>query len=230
MKKDGLLVINPRDNVGVTLTARGEIPAGHKIALCDIGKGEAVIKYGAVIGRATAPIRAGEWVHTHNLRTHLDEAQTYTYEPKPTEQAPAQHGTFQGFRRSDGRVGIRNEIYIIPTVGCVNGICQRLERVSQKLIRKSLDGIYALTHPWGCSQLGQDAANLRELLSSIARNPNAAFVLFVGLGCENNRLCDLREALSDRDNVAYLTCQEVEDELTEGYRTLCDFADRAAEM
>ena len=179
MKKDGLLVINPRDNVGVTLTARGEIPAGHKIALRDIGKGEAVIKYGAVIGRATAPIRAGEWVHTHNLRTHLDEAQTYTYEPKPTEQAPAQHGTFQGFRRSDGRVGIRNEIYIIPTVGCVNGICQRLERVSQKLIRKSLDGIYALTHPWGCSQLGQDAANLRELLSSIARNPNAAFVLVV---------------------------------------------------
>ena len=105
-----------------------------------------------------------------------------------------------------------------------------MERVSQKLIRGSLDGIYALTHPWGCSQLGQDAANLRELLCSIARNPNAAFVLFVGLGCENNRLCDIREELSDRDNVAYLTCQEVEDELTEGYRTLCDFADRAAEL
>ena len=169
-------------------------------------------------------------MHTHNLRTHLDEAQTYTYEPKPMEQAPAQHGTFQGFLRPDGRVGIRNEIYIIPTVGCVNGICKRLERVSQKLIRRSLDGIYALTHPWGCSQLGQDAANLRELLCSIARNPNAAFVLFVGLGCENNLLCDIREELSDRDNVAYLTCQEVEDELTEGYRTLCDFADRAAEM
>ena len=160
----------------------------------------------------------------------MDEAQTYVYEPKPTEKIPTQHGTFQGFLRSDGRVGIRNEIYIIPTVGCVNGICKRLERVSQKLIRRSLDGIYALTHPWGCSQLGQDAANLRELLCSIARNPNAAFVLFVGLGCENNRLCDIREELSDRDNVAYLTCQEVEDELTEGYRTLCDFADRAAEM
>lgn len=230
MTKDGLLVINPRDNVGVTLTARGEIPAGHKIALRDIDEGEAVIKYGAVIGRATKPIHAGEWVHTHNLRTHLDEAQTYPYEPKPMEQAPAQHGTFQGFLRPDGRVGIRNEIYIIPTVGCVNGICKRLERVSQKLIRGSLDGIYALTHPWGCSQLGQDAANLRELLCSIARNPNAAFVLFVGLGCENNRLCDIREELFDRDNVACLTCQEVEDELTEGYRTLCDFADRAAEM
>ncbi len=218
-----LFVINEKDNVAV------DLESGHKRARCDIAQGELVIKYGYPIGRATQDIRAGEHVHSHNLRSHLDEDAEYTYD-FAASVPPAEHHTFMGYRRKKGRAGVRNEIYIIPTVGCVNQVCIKLERMAQKLISGSIDGIFALTHQFGCSQLGDDGENIRRLLCAIAKNPNASFVLFVGLGCENNRLSAVKDALADRDNVAFFNCQDVEDELEYGYEILKGFARKASSL
>ncbi len=226
--------IHPRDNVAVCLDGSDSIPAGHKFALVPIAKGEFVLKYGEIIGRATQAIQPGDWVHTHNLRSHLDEDADYHYHYHYEDCAlpPAEDGCFLGYPRSWGRAGIRNEIYILPTVGCVNPICLELERQSQALVGQGLDGIFALTHQFGCSQLGQDGENIRDLLCSIARNPNASFVLIVGLGCENNSLQGIRDALSPlrQEGVAYLNCQEAEDEVAAGMEYLREFASRAKEL
>lgn len=224
------VIISERDNVGVRLTASETIPAGHKFALRDIKKDEFVIKYGSVIGRAKCDIKKGEWVHTHNLRSHLDESVSYTYEYSADTPTP-EKATFRGFRREGRRAGIRNEIYIIPTVGCVNNVCTRLEREAQKFIHGSIDGIFALTHQFGCSQLGEDHENIRNLLCSVARNPNASFVLFVGLGCENNGLEAIKKELC-ADNadghIAFFNSQDVEDEVGYGLEILRGFAGKAA--
>ena len=198
------IIINEKDNVGVFLTETGDIPAGHKFALCDIKKGDFVIKYGQVIGRATENIKKGEWVHSHNLKSHLDEKMEYSYNFKAFKPE-IKEGSFMGYKRAKGRAGIRNEIYIIPTVGCVNNVCMRVEKLCQQFVSGSIDGIIALTHQFGCSQLGEDNENIKKLLCSIALNPNASFVLFVGLGCENNGLDGIKEYLKpfDRDNIAY---------------------------
>ncbi len=226
-----MLKIHDADNVAVATTDGEAVARGHKLAICDIAEGELVIKYGAPIGRATRDIRRGEWVHTHNLHSHLDEAQAYTYDPHPTH-VEASVGTFRGFRRAWGRGGIRNEIYIIPTVGCVNSVCRTLEQKAQAFVRGSLDGVYALTHPFGCSQLGADHENLRRLLASIALNPNATYVLFVGLGCENNRLSDMRAELApyQRDNIFFFNCQDVEDEIAHGLSILAPLCEKAASL
>ncbi len=223
------VLIGENDNVFVTLSGEGDIPAGHKIARYDIKAGETVIKYGAVIGRAVCNIKEGEWVHSHNVRSHLDEAVSYTYTPHLVNP-PRGQGSFMGYARKGARAGIRNEIYIIPTVGCVNDICRRLEKAAQCLISGSLDGIFALTHQFGCSQLGEDNENIKKLLCAIARNPNATYVLFVGLGCENNRLASIKEALSDCDNMAFFDCRSVKDEFTYGMKILSDFAAKAAPL
>ena len=224
--------IHPKDNVAVCLDGSDTIPAGHKFALVPIAKGEFVIKYGEIIGRATQDIQPGDWVHTHNLRSHLDEGASYHYHYENCMLPPVEGGYFLGYPRSWGRAGIRNEIYILPTVGCVNPICQELERQAQSLAGQGIDGIFALTHQFGCSQLGQDSENIRDLLCSIALNPNASFVLIVGLGCENNSLQGIRDILSPlrQEGVAYLNCQEVEDELAAGMEHLREFAGRAKEL
>jgi altronate hydrolase len=134
-----------------------------------------------------------------------------------------------GYKRDYGRAGIRNEIYIIPTVGCVNNVCIRLQREAQKLVQGSIDGIFALTHQFGCSQLGEDNENIKKLLCSIALNPNASFVLFVGLGCENNGMEGIKEYLAPykRNNIEYFNCQDVEDEHAYGMAILEKFASQA---
>lgn len=223
--------IHEKDNVAVTLTGTEEIPAGHKFALRPIRKGEFVIKYGQVIGRATEDIPAGAWVHTHNMRSHLDESVSYSYQYAAEEFSP-EVGTFRGYLREDGSVGIRNEIFILPTVGCVSGVARRLANAMQGEIGEGLDGVYALTHQFGCSQLGEDAENIRKLIVSIACHPNAAFVLLVGLGCENNALAPILDELSalGRGNVVGFNCQDVEDEQAHGLSILRDFAARARAM
>ena len=222
------VIINEKDNVGVSLEGMDGIPAGHKFALTDIPEGEYVIKYGEIIGRATQKINKGEWVHTHNVKSHLDENVAYRYEfnaaiPNKTTQ------TFQGFKREKGRAGIRNEIYIIPTVGCVNNVCMRLAKEAQSLVSGTIDGIFALTHQFGCSQLGADNENIKKLLCAIALNPNASFVLFVGLGCENNGMDGIKEYLApyERENIAYFNTQDVEDEHAYGMEILKGFAEKA---
>ena len=225
------VIINKADNVGVCLEECGQIPAGHKYALRDIKKGETVIKYGQIIGRATADIKSGDWVHTHNVKSHLDETPVYSYDFH-AEEYTQKKATFKGFKRPKGRAGIRNEIYIIPTVGCVNNVCMRLEKEANKLKRGSIDGIYALTHQFGCSQLGQDNENIKKLLCAIALNPNASAVLIVGLGCENNGLDGVKQELEkyDRDNIAFYNCQDVEDDVAFGLEILKGFIDKYCDL
>ncbi len=224
-------IIDERDDVGVCLTKTDAVPKGHKFALHDIKKGEKVKKYGYPIGRATKDIKAGEWVHSHNLKSALDEEATYFYDFNAIS-VPRQKATFLGYKRKNGRAGIRNEIYIIPTVGCVNDVCIRLEKAVAPLITGSIDGIYALTHQFGCSQLGEDNQNVKKLLCSIALNPNATFVLFVGLGCENNQLQAIKDYLKPfgKDNIVYFNCQDVEDEHEYGLSILKDFIQKAKDL
>ncbi len=222
------VIINKKDNVGVCLTAYKDIPAGHKYALKNINKGEFIIKYGEIIGRASQDIKEGEWVHTHNVKSHLDEKTSYSYN-FGANKVEKNSFTFKGYKRELGRAGIRNEIYIIPTVGCVNNVCMRMEKLAQKYVTGSIDGIFALTHQFGCSQLGQDNVNIKKLLCSVALNPNASFVLFVGLGCENNGMDGIKEYLKPygRTNIEYFNCQDVEDEIAYGLNIIEKFANIA---
>lgn len=225
------IIINGKDNVGVELKGNDQIPAGHKYALTDVKKGEPIIKYGEIIGRATKDIKKGEWVHTHNVKSHLDESFSYEYNPELNEKK-IEPATFQGYKRKDGRAGIRNEIYIIPTVGCVNGVCLRMEKLAQKYVCGSIDGIFALTHQFGCSQLGFDNENIKKLLCGVALNPNASKVLFVGLGCENNGLDGIKEYLKPfgRDNIEFFNCQEVKDEVEYGLDIIKKFVDEIKDL
>ncbi len=225
------IIINEKDNVGVMLEGNESIPSGHKYALKEIKENEYVIKYGQIIGRAKRDIAEGEWVHSHNLKTHLDENAEYSYSFAASE-SKEKEGYFKGFKREQGRAGIRNEIYIIPTVGCVNDVCRRLEKKAQALVKGSIDGIFALTHQFGCSQLGEDNENIKKLLCAVALNPNASFVLFVGLGCENNGMDGIKEYLAPygRKNIEYFNCQEVEDEIAYGLEILEKFAAQAKRL
>lgn len=220
--------IHPQDNVAVALrpipagtvfagvTANCDIPQGHKMALMPIAENDQVVKYGFSIGHATAPIEKGDWVHTHNMKTNLSGEIEYTYNPNITPPAPQRPGTFLGYRRKDGRAAIRNEIWIIPTVGCVNDIAKALVKENQDLVSGSVEGLYTFTHPFGCSQTGEDHAQTRKLLAALARHPNAGAVLVLQLGCENltheQFVAELGEF--DPDRVKFLTCQAVEDEMT----------------
>ena len=222
--------IHPLDNVEVLLRARGDVPAGHKIALRAIAKGEKVVKYGFPIGEATVDIAAGEWVHVHNVRTLLDENADYRYRPvacPKVDVSDCSGLTFNGYPRAGGGVGIRNEIWIVPTVGCVNSVAMRLASENQSLATGSVDGLYAFTHPYGCSQTGEDHARTRKLLAAICRHPNAGGVLVLGLGCENLTAEQFRDELGEVDGsrVRFLVCQEVDDELAEGSALLREIAD-----
>ena len=241
-----LLKINPSDNVAVALCALaageiasvdgGDIPireavaAGHKVALSPICAGQTVIKYGNPIGQATREIALGETVHTHNLKTGLEKLLDYTYTPQRRAVAPRAPGVFQGYRRPDGRVGVRNEVWILPTVGCVNSTIAALEKEAQALCADRIDGIYAFPHPYGCSQLGEDHENTRRALAGLAGHPNAGGVLVVGLGCENNTVAGMRELLGDcdKERVRFLVTQDCGDEFAEGLALLRELADYAA--
>ncbi len=199
-----------------------DVPKGHKIALTDIKPGDEVIKLGFSIGRASQDIAAGEHVHVHNLVTGLSGLEDYSYQPAPVAQAPVlTEATFEGYRRSDGQVGIRNEIWILCTVGCVAKTSERLARIASERFAGRVDGIYALTHPLGCSQLGDDLDHTRKLLASLAMHPNAGGVLIVGLGCENNQLSALiKEIERPADRLKYFAAQMVEDEHEAGLEAL----------
>ncbi|MGI5894240.1 MAG: UxaA family hydrolase [Candidatus Merdivicinus sp.] len=222
--------IHPADNVEVLLVEQDGIPVGHKRAIRAIAKGEPVIKYGYPIGEASCDIAAGEWVHSHNLKTRLSGQLTYAYHPIPDTSSPRVPCTFQGYRRSDGKVGIRNEVWIIPTVGCVNAIAKQIETEAQQFLTPELDGIFAYSHPYGCSQLGEDHLTTQKALCGLIRNPNAGGVLVLGLGCENNQIADLKKVLGDydEDRVKFLICQECEDEVAEALRILKDLCARAS--
>ena len=236
--------IHPDDNVAVALhpvaagtefmgiTAKVDIPQGHKMALKALAENDQVMKYGFSIGHAIASVEPGDWVHTHNMKTNLSGEIEYSYNPKIQHPAPLECPTFQGFRRKDGKVGIRNEIWIIPTVGCVNDIAKGLVRENQDLVQGSIDGLYTFTHPFGCSQTGEDHAQTRKLLASLVRHPNAGAVLVVSLGCENLTKEQFLAELGDfdTDRVKFLTCQQTDDEMSDGRALLVQCADFAKQF
>ena len=238
MSMNAFIHIHPGDNVAVALkpipagtrfegvTAKADIPQGHKMALADLAPDDQIVKYGFPIGHAVQPIAAGEWVHTHNMKTNLSGQLEYSYHPKLNPPAPQVPGSFQGYRRKNGQVGIRNEIWIIPTVGCVNDVAKTLVRENQDLVTGSIDGLYTFPHPFGCSQTGADHAQTRKLLAALTRHPNAGAVLVLSLGCENLTHEQFLEELGpyDENRVKFLTCQQVEDELEAGREILTQLA------
>ena len=209
------MLIHRLDNVEVNLKD------GHKYATRDILLGENVIKYGNPIGHATKSIKKGEHVHTHNIKTNLSGVIKYTYTPfEDQSQADENIPTFMGYLRKNGDVGIRNEIFIVNTVGCVNKISERLA---------AMTGAIAFTHPFGCSQLGEDQTVTQLILRGIVNHPNAAGVLVLGLGCENNNIEVFRSVLGEYDDerVKFLNCQDCEDELAEGLRLIRELQEYA---
>jgi altronate hydrolase len=204
---------------GLTVELIDEIPDGHKVALRDMAAGETVRKYGWPIGRLTADVAAGGHVHSHNLATMLSGVEGYSFQRLSAESLPeeAQPG-FLGYRRADGRVGTRNEIWILPTVGCVGRTAQKIAAIANARHSGLVDGVHAFAHPFGCSQLGDDLAGTRSILAALACHPNAGGVLLVGLGCESNQLDRLLDEIPEglRGRVRTLRAQGVEDELEEG--------------
>ena len=214
---------------GRSVEVREEIPQGHKIAINAIRCGENVIKYGFPIGHVIKDVEPGSWVHTHNMVTNLEGETEYRYEPDLHHPEPAKAECFMGYRRKDGRAAIRNEIWVIPAVGCVNDVAKKIVRDNQSLVQGTIDGLYTFPHPFGCSQTGHDHAQTRKLLASLVCHPNAGAVLVVGLGCENLTHEQFLEELGDYDakRVKFLTCQEVEDEFAEAKRLLKECASYA---
>ena len=238
--------INENDNVIVALKEmkKGEkislenteiealetIPAGHKMAVKDICEGADVIKYGFRIGTAKEDIKAGQWVHTHNVKTALGDLLEYKYEPVHMEEKITEDATFLGFQRSDGKVGVRNEIWIIPTVGCVNNIATAMAKRANAKVKGSVQEVIAFPHPYGCSQMGDDQEHTRMILADLINHPNAGGVLVLGLGCENSNIDVLKPYIGDYDEkrVKFLVCQEVEDEMEKGGELLEELIDYAA--
>ncbi|MDR0894886.1 MAG: altronate dehydratase family protein [Prevotellaceae bacterium] len=234
------LKINPADNVavaivpleagerisvdGVTLALCEAIPAGHKFSLKAFAGGEDVVKYGYPIGHAVQAVPAGSWMNEQRIKTNLAGLLEYTYHPVTVDlNIPNVSRTFKGYRRKNGDVGIRNEVWVIPTVGCVNGIVNRLaEGLRRETGGKGVDGIAAYTHNYGCSQLGDDHENTKKILRDMVLHPNAGAVLVVGLGCENNQPDVFRQFLGDYDEsrVKFMVTQEVGDEYEEGMALL----------
>lgn len=207
-----------------------DIMQGHKFALCEIAAGQPVIKYGAPIGTAKEKIPKGAWIHTHNMKTGLGEVLTYTYQPQSTAVRPAKEERFfLGYRRRDGKVGVRNEIWIIPTVGCVNNVAQAIEKQAQKFVKGSVEAIAAFPHPYGCSQMGDDQEHTRQILADLICHPNAGGVLVLGLGCENSNIDVLKEYIGtyDEKRVKFLVSQESEDEIADALELIGELADYA---
>lgn len=248
------LQIHPEDNVvvcleemkkgnsitlgnGAVVEALEDIPAGHKMAIRDISEGKDIVKYGYAIGHATEEISVGRWVHTHDIKTNLEGILDYKYQPDPeyvpakTAKMASRKGTFKGFVRNDGRVGIRNEIWIIPTVGCVNNIATALAKQANSFIKGSIDEVVAFTHNYGCSQTGDDQEHTRTILSDLIKHPNAGGVLVLGLGCENSNIDVLMPYIGeyDKDRIKFLVCQKSDDEMEDGLKLLKELIDTVSE-
>lgn len=222
---------------GACVTLAEDVPAGHKIALRPLAAGEAVRKYGYAIGAATAPIAPGAWVHAHNLATQLGGPLAYAHHGAPRPAASAALATptptFDGYRRHDGRVGTRNELWIINTVGCVNTAAERIARAAaaQYAGAPGVDGVHAFAHPYGCSQLGDDLRATQQVLAGLLRHPNAGGVLVLGLGCENNQLDQLLALAGpgvDHTRLRAFNTQDVVDEIESGVALVGALVERMA--
>ena len=241
MEQSSFIKINPADSVvvclrpfqkgetievdGKSITLLQDTPAGHKVLINDAAQGENIIKYGYPIGHAKEDLKSGQWVNENNLKTNLSGTLTYEYHPVNEKLSiPADSRTFIGYRRKNGEVGIRNEVWIVPTVGCVNGIAERLASQLEKETQlEGIDAVHAWHHNYGCSQLSGDHENTRKVLRDIVLHPNAGAVLVLSLGCENNQPDDFMAMLGDydHDRIKLLVTQKVEgDEVEAGMEIL----------
>jgi altronate hydrolase len=241
MNETSFIKINPADNVvvclrpfskgetievdGQSVTIGQDTPAGHKVLLVDAPQGTHIIKYGYPIGHASEDLKKGQWVNENNIKTNLSGTLDYQYNPVNQElNIPKENITFKGYKRANGEVGVRNEIWIVPTVGCVNGIAERLvSLMTAETKLEGIDSVYAWHHNYGCSQLSGDHENTRKVLRDICQHPNAGGVLVLSLGCENNQPDQFMEMLGDYDKsrVKLLVTQKVEgDEVEEGMKLL----------
>lgn len=248
MQQSSFIKINPADSVvvclrpftkgetievdGKTITLLQDTPAGHKVLIADASQGTNIIKYGYPIGHAREDLKAGQWVNENNLKTNLSGTLTYEYHPVDEKlNIPADNRTFQGYRRKNGEVGIRNEVWIVPTVGCVNGIAERLaSQLEKETNLEGIDAVHAWHHNYGCSQLSGDHENTRKVLRDIVLHPNAGAVLVLSLGCENNQPDDFMAMLGDydKDRIKLLVTQKVEgDEVEAGMEILRQLYDIA---
>ena len=227
LKTGDKVLIEDRETV-----LKNDIPAGHKFAVENIAFGDNVIKYGFPIGHAASEIFEGEHVHSHNLKSNLGDVLDYKYTPEIKEIKPQTPVTFMGYRRPDGKVGIRNEIWIVPTVGCVNSVVREIENRAQVFKTDNIDGIYSYNHPYGCSQLGGDMQNTLKFLAGFIIHPNSAGVLVVGLGCENGNIGELKRVLGgyDENRVRFLNAQDCEDEIEEGVKIVAELAASADKL
>jgi len=234
MKK--YIKINEKDNVVVALTdliqgevilvdekiitLKKEVKRGHKVAIEDITKNTNIIKYGFPIGHSIKNISQGENVHINSVKTNLDTVTQYVFNQHLNKNPFKNRNlTFMGYNREDGNVGIRNEIWIVPMVGCVNGIADKIiERFKESVVELLTDSVQVFKHNYGCSQLGEDHQNTRDILKSVVKHPNAGGVLVLGLGCENNTITDFKTSLGkfNENRVKFLVAQEVSDEIEEG--------------
>lgn len=219
LKKDEIVELN---NEKVKIAE--DIKRGHKIAIKNISMNENIIKYGFAIGHATCNISKGEWVHTHNVKTNLEGINDYNFDQKLVKNLFSnENRTFKGYRRKNRNVGIRNELWIVPTVGCINGMADMImKKFKEEVDPLSIDNTLILKHNYGCSQLGDDHQNTRTILADAVRHPNAGGVLVMGLGCENNTMSEFKKILGDYDEnrVKFLVAQEVSDEIEEGVKVL----------
>ena len=243
MKK--YIKINKKDNVGVALCfiSKGEnveidgkkieikedIKKGHKFSIETIESGKNIIKYGMPIGHSLKKIELGEWIHTHNLKTNLSDLDTYSYSNlNDFDLEKNKSRKVKVYSRKNNKIGIRNELWIVPTVGCVNGVGENIiNEFKKRFDVSSLDGLNIFKHNYGCSQLGEDHINTRTILQNIVKHPNAGGVLVLGLGCENNQVKEFKETLGEYDStrVRFLIAQDVEDEIEDGIKLLKELYD-----
>ncbi len=240
-----LLKLHPSDNVavaldplpegmelmidGYALPVQEDVPAGHKIALADLEPGALVVKYGHPIGSVTRRVTRGGWLHTQTMRTNLEGVVTYRYEPSEgPPQAASAGGTFDGYRRANGTVGTRNEVWIVNTVGCVNRSAERITRICRERFGEGTDGIHTFAHPYGCSQSGDDLDTTRRILAGLIGHPNAGGVLLLGLGCEDNQIDGLLQAAGDidRSRIRHFNSQDVSDEVEHGVALVGEVVER----
>ena len=233
--RSNALRLHPSDNVAVALTAldagtdvsidgtslsvHEDVPVGHKIALADLDVGADVVKYGLPIGTVTQPVESGSWLHCHNMRTNLEGTVDYGYRPvRAVPPGIDVSRTFDGYRRLNGAVGTRNEVWVLNTVACVNRSADRITRICRERFGKSIDGVHTFAHPYGCSQAGDDLENTRRILAALIGHPNAGGVLLLGLGCEDNQIDGLLHAAADVDRarIRWFNSQDVDDEVEYG--------------
>ncbi len=241
MNNQSVIKIHPMDNVVIALsdlpqgfllpldeieiTLQQPVQRGHKIAITTLSKDTHITKYGFPIGHATEEIPLGSWVHSHNMKTNLSGELSYEFKPKTHPIAEPRHvqRTFKGYRRTDGQVGVRNEIWIINTVGCINKVAENLAKLGNQLLKAdNFDCVQHFAHPYGCSQLGDDLTYTQKILANLVHHPNAGAVIVLGLGCENNYIELFKKTVGhyDEQRVAFLNVQESADEMEEGQQLL----------